>query len=331
LKSYLIALSLFLLLPGSGATQPSLSRFEYARLRMGTSVRIVFYAPDEVHARQAADSAYARIDDLENVLSNYRADSEVSRLSASSGHEARRVEPDLFRVLESASRFSRLTDGAFDVTVGPLVLLWREARRSKKMPDRVLLERARQVVGYRNLELRPDKHTIWLKKEGMSLDLSAIAKGYVADQALLVLKSKGITSALIDAGGDIVLSDPPPGRPGWRVGVQKASADPEPTGSVVLRNRAIATSGDTYQFVELDGKRYSHILDPRTGLGTTDMASATVIAGDGMTADSLATALCVMSPEKGIRLVESLPGVSALVTRRTAKGVRHYRSAGFPP
>ncbi len=329
MRSYLIGLPLLLVL--AGLPEPALSRFEYARLRMGTSVRIVLYAPDEVQARQAVDSAFARIDYLEAALSHYRPDSEISRLSASSGHGERRVDPDLFRVLESASRFSRLTDGAFDITVGPLVALWREARRTQKPPDAKLLERARQVVGYRNVEIRQDSRTVRLKKEGMSLDLSAIAKGYVADQALFVLKSKGITSALVDAGGDIVLSGPPPGRPGWRVAVQRPDGDPEPGRSLVLRNKAIATSGDTYQYVELGGKRYSHILDPRTGLGTTDAATATVIADDGMTADSLATALCVMAPEKGIRLVESLPRVSAQVTRRTSAGIRHYRSAGFPP
>lgn len=326
MKLYLVALPLLLVL-----AQPTPSRFEYARLRMGTSVRIVLYAPDEVQARQAADSAYARIDELEAALSDYRPDSEVSRLSASSGDGERRVGQDLFRVLDSASRFSKLTDGAFDVTVGPLVKLWREARRTRKMPDPVLLERAREVVGYRNIEFRPDKQTVRLKKAGMSLDLGAIAKTYVAEQALLVLKSKGIASALVDAGGDIVLSGPPPGRPGWKVGIEKPQADRDPARSLVLKNAAVATSGDAYQYVELSGKRYSHILDPRTGLGTTEAASATVIARDGMTADALATALCVMPPEKGIRLVESLPGVSAMVTRRTAAGVKHYRSAGFPP
>jgi len=329
LKSYLFALPLILIL--AGAPEPSLGRFEYARLRMGTSVRIVLYAPDEVQARQAADSAYARIDDLEAALSHYRPDSEVSRLSVTSGHGERPVDSDLFRVLESASRFSRLTDGAFDVTVGPLITLWREARRTKKMPDPVLLRQARQVVGYRNLEIKPEKQTVRLKKEGMKLDLSAIAKGYVADQALLVLESKGIKSALVDAGGDIVLSDPPPGRPGWRVAVQKSDADTLPSRSLVLHNTAIATSGDAYQYIELNGKRYSHILDPRTGLGTTDALSATVIAADGMTADSLATALCVMAPDEGIRLIESLPGVSAQVVRRTPGGIKHARSAGFPP
>jgi thiamine biosynthesis lipoprotein len=323
-------MTLPLLLIVAAPSAPDLNRFEYARLRMGTSVRIVLYAPDEVQARQAADAAYARIDELEEALSHYRPDSEVSRLSAASGHGERRVGPDLFRVLESALRFSRLTDGALDVTIGPLVQLWREARGSSQMPDPVLLQRARQVVGYLNIEIR-DKQIVRLTKEGMSLDLSAIAKGYVADQVLLVLQSKGITSALVDAGGDIVLSDAPPGRPGWRVGVQQPDGDTQPTGSLVLHNKAIATSGDAYQYVELGGRRYSHILDPRTGLGTTDAASATVIAGDGMTADALATALCVMAPEKGIRLVESLPGLSAQVIRRTPAGIRHYRSAGFPP
>jgi len=298
---------------------------------MGTSVRIVLYAPDEVQARQAADSAYSRIDDLEAALSHYRPDSEVSRLSAASGQGERRVNADLLRVLQTADKFSRLTEGAFDVTVGPLVLLWREARRTHRMPAPDDLEQARELVDYKKLEIRPERQAALLKKAGMKLDLSAIAKGYAAEQALLVLKSKGISSALVDAGGDIVVSGAPPGRPGWRVALQKPKADTGAERAVTLKNVAIATSGDAYQYVEIAGKRYSHILDPRTGLGTTDAASATVIAPDGMTADALATALCVMPPARGLRLVNSLRGVSAIVTVRTAGAVKRYQSSGFPP
>jgi len=199
------------------------------------------------------------------------------------------------------------------------------------MPDDGALDRARKLVGYRNVEIRTDKHSVNLKKKGMQLDLSGVAKGYSAEQALLVLRSRGITRALVDAGGDIVVSDPPPGREGWRVAVEKPGPDTGPVRPILLINSAIATSGGTYQYSEIQGKRYSHIVNPKTGVGSTVPASATVIAPDGMTADALATALCVMPPEEGLKLVESFPGVSALITIETPDGLERYRSSGFPP
>jgi len=322
------------LLLGAVAAPPSsapLHRFEYARLRMGTTVRIVLYAPDESHARPAADSAYRRIDELEARLSHYRPDSEVSRLSRASGTGPRRVSPELLEVLTAAIRFSELSDGAFDVTVGPLVRLWKESVRTRRLPDPRSLAAARALVGYRRIKLDPASQAVALEAPGMLLDLSAIGKGDAADEALRALVAAGVSCALVDAGGDMRFSSAPPGQSGWKIAIENPNGDPGARQTVELSNAAVATSGDTYQYVEIAGRRYSHILDPRTGLGVEEAASATVVAPDGMTADALATALCVMAPEAGIRLVGSLPGVSALVVRRQGKAIKRYASRGFPP
>ena len=147
----------------------------------------------------------------------------------------------------------------------------------------------------------------------MRLDLGGIAKGYAIDEALAVLKKSGITRALVDAGGDIALGDPPPGKQGWRIGIARLEADGPPSRILLLCRVAVASSGDTWQFVRIDGKRYSHIVDPRTGLGLTDHSSVTVVAPDGMTADGLASAVSVLGPEKGLRLIEGVPGTAGLI------------------
>jgi thiamine biosynthesis lipoprotein len=329
-----VGLGLLAILLGAlahAASSAPFQRFEFARLRMGTTVRIILYAPDEARARRAAQAAYTRIDEIEARLSHFRDDSEVSALSASSGNGPRHVSPDTVKALTAAVRFSELSDGAFDVTVGPLARLWKESLRTKRLPDARALSAARSLVGYKGILIDPTGQTVALRVRGMRLDLGAIAKGYAADEALAALTKEGITSALVDAGGDMRFSAPPPGRIGWKVAIDRPVGDSTPREVIELSNAAVATSGDSYQYVLIGGRRYSHILDPKTGLGMTEAASATVIAPDAMTADALATALCVMPPQAGIRLAESWPGVSALIVRREGRGLRRYVSKGFPP
>jgi thiamine biosynthesis lipoprotein len=165
-----------------------------------------------------------------------------------------------------------------------------------------------------------------LLKPEMRLDLGGIAKGYAVDKALAVLRRRGITRALVDAGGDIGLGDPPPGKPGWGIGVAPLEPGGPPGGFLWLSRRAIATSGDTQQYVVIDGVRYSHLVDPRTGLGLTDHSSVTVIAPDGITADGLASAVSVLGPRQGLRLVEETPGAAALVVRAPEGRPETYES-----
>lgn len=288
-----------------------LERFEYTEPQMGVPFRIVMYAPDRAGADAAARAAFDRISALNAILSDYEYDSELSRLSRTAGSgEAIAVSAELWTVLERAQDLARRSDGAFDVTVGPVVSLWRKARRDQALPEPRRLQAALAATGWRHLELDPPRRTARLVAPRMRLDLGGIAKGYAVDEALRVLGGRGIRRALVSGGGDLAVSDPPPGRAGWRIEVPPLDAPNAPEAChVLLRNEALATSGDVFQFVEIGGVRYSHIVDPATGLGLTDHSQITVIARDGLTADSLSTALSVRGPGR----------VSALA--------RHHRAA----
>ncbi len=310
---------------------PPLSRFEFTRPQMGLPFRIVLYAPDAATAKAAAKAAFARITQLNDSLSDYDADSELSRLSRTAGEDRTvPVSADLWTVLERSQALARRTDGAFDVTVGPVVNLWRKARREKQLPRADRLAEARAAVGWRKLELDARAHTARLLVPDMRLDLGAIAKGYAVDQALEVLRARGITRALVAGGGDMAVGDAPPGKPGWRIEVAPLDVpDAPPARFVRLRNCALATSGDVFQHVEIDGVRYSHIVDPRTGMGLTDHSLVTVIARDCITADSLATAVSVLGPRRGLKLVEQFPRVAAHVMRRPGAVIEIHESRDF--
>jgi thiamine biosynthesis lipoprotein len=222
------------------------------------------------------------------------------------------------------------------------VRLWRRARRQKKLPSRERLKQARAHVGYEFVRLDRDAQTVTLLKAGMRLDLGGIAKGYAADRALAVVREHGIGRALVDGSGDISIGDPPPGKPGWRIAVgnrlgtltsqseQEGGAAEQVAEFLVLHNAAVATSGDAFQYVEIDGVRYSHLIDPHTGVGLTDHSTVTIIAPDGITADSLASAVSVLGPERGMKLIETTPGCAARIVRVPRGEIQLFRSKGWP-
>ena len=293
---------------------PALGRFEFRQPQMGTEFLIVLYSASEETARLASDAAFARISELNQLFSDYDPESELMRLCEKAGGPPVKVSPDLFQILTRAQRWSVASGGAFDVTVGPVGRLWRRARRTKEMPDTEALERARALVGYQNVRLDPEAGTVELLKPGIKLDLGGIAKGYAADAALKVLKDRGLNQALVAAAGDIATGAAPPEKPGWEVEVQALKTvrgDKGPSPMVVLSARNISTSGDAEQFVEIVGVRYSHILDPRTGLGVIGRSSATVVANDGTTAECLAKIISILGPEKAMPLVDETEGAAA--------------------
>lgn len=275
---------------------------------MGVRVEITLYAPDEVTATRAARAAYSRYAELEQIMSDYRPDSELMRLCAQAGTGRVPVSEELFLVLSKAQEIAELTDGAFDVTASPVVRLWREARRTGEMPSQADRDAALKLVGWRRMTLDPRRQTIELALSGMLLDLGGIAKGYANDEALRTMKAHGIDSAMIQAGGDISVSGPPPGRLGWAVSV-RGMRD-----TLYLTYAAVSTSGDTEQFVEIEGVRYSHIVDPRTGFGVSDRIQATVIAANGLTSDPLATAATIVDPKTSRTLARRF-GTTLLLTR----------------
>jgi thiamine biosynthesis lipoprotein len=313
------------------AGEGRLERFREARPQMGSTFEITLYAPDSQTARRGFDAAFSRIEQLNDVFSDYESDSETSRLSGMAPMDSPRVvSADMWAVLRSSLELNERSNGAFDVTVGPLTRLWRRARRRRQMPSQERLQAALKAVGRGNVQLDETAKTVQLTAAEMRLDFGGVAKGYAADQALKALQAAGIARALVNGGGDMVLGAAPPDRAGWRVGVAPLNPQDAPSHVLELVHCAVATSGDAWQFVEIGGIRYSHIVDPRTGLGVNQRSSVTVVAGDGMTADSLASAVSVLGPAEGLKLVEQTCGASCLIVwLKDGVPVTQY-TRGFP-
>jgi thiamine biosynthesis lipoprotein len=312
------------------AAEPA-QRFEFLQIRMGVTVAIQVYADDELLANQAADAAYARFKELDRIMSDYDPDSELMQLCATSGPgKPVAVSNDLFRVLQRSQALAEQSEGAFDVTVGPIVNLWRIARRRKEPPAADRLQAALDKVGYQKLRLDPEARTVELLQPGMRIDLGGIAVGYTVDEAMRIFRDRGLTHVLIDAAGDIGVGDPPPGRDAWRIEIEPLGLSDRPPLVLELKNCAVTTSGDASKFVEFNGVRYSHIVDPKTGYGLTRRTSATVIAPDCTTADSLATTLNVLGPERALQVVAERPGVeTSIETIGDDDAIATSQSPGF--
>lgn len=300
---------------------------------MGAPFTIVFYSDEEKVANRALELGFAHIAKLDKVLSDYDLESEVSRLCAGAPHQnPQSVSPELFDVLSISAKISRQTEGAFDVTVGPLTKLWRRARRQKEMPPKAQLAESLAKVGMDGIELDDAKKTVRLTKPGMKLDFGGIGQGYAADGVLKILSKMGITRALVNASGDVVALDPPPGELGWKValaGPQPKSAPPK--SYALLSHGCITTSGDAFQSVEIDGRHYSHIVDPKTGLGIERRIAATCFAPSGTIADALATTMCVIPTKSGMEIISrEFPGAEMLIVEVVGDETIETVSAGFP-
>ncbi|MFB6097697.1 MAG: FAD:protein FMN transferase, partial [Salinibacter sp.] len=293
--------------------QSTLKRFEYRQTRMGMAVRVVLYAPSDSVARRAGTAAFRLMEDLESRLSSYRPSSELNRLPRRAESAPTVVSAPLFAVLRHAQRLARQSGGAFDVTAEPYFELWAQARRSGQLPDSSALQRAGARVGWRKVDLNPARRTVRLRADSMQLNLGGIAKGYILDRALDTLSDEGIDRAMIEAGGDLVMSGPPPNKDGWRIRLPGAGPDGEDR-TLRLHDAAVSTSGDTEQFVEIGGTRYSHVIDPRTGIGLTHRLLVTVVAERGVVADGVATTISVLGAENGRAfLAEHYPSATAYI------------------
>lgn len=279
-----------LVLPAVTVTEAD--RHEFSRPLMGTDFRIVAYHPDSVMLKEAVEKAFLRVAVLEKVFSDYMENSEVSWLSDNG--KANDISDELWEVLNYSLDVSRRSEGAFDVSVGALTKIWRRAFRQKEFPSNKEIEQATATVGFESIKTKERNKAVKLDKEGMRLDFGGIAAGYAVDEAMGWLKEYGITTALVEGGGDIYAGLPPPGQQGWVIEVPDKIVNGELTfKKVYLANIAITTSGDTYRYLEHEGKRYSHIIDPRTGYGLTNHRVVTVTAPTCMAADAWATAASV--------------------------------------
>jgi thiamine biosynthesis lipoprotein len=313
--------------PGSA----QLKRFTFTESKMGSPFNIVMYCNDSVQANHLAKQSFNLVDSFVFIFSDYIDSSELSKLSASAGVASKPVllSPAMFDILMIAKMAFEKSNGAFDITMGPLVKLWRKARKMKVFPTDGQVQSERKVVGFNNLIIDSTNKTAILLKKGMQLDLGGIAQGYIAQKIIDFLRSQKIDHVLVNVSGDIVMSDAPPGSNGWTVGVNvPETTDELLPKTLLMQNKAVTTSGDAYQYIENGGKRYSHIIDPQTGYGVTSQRNVTAIANDGTTADWMATACSILSIKKAKKLAKQL-GAEVMIGEIKKGKLRLRATNGF--
>ncbi len=278
----------------------TLTRYEYEEYQMGTAFRLIFYAASDTVASSAAVAAFDRVMALNQIFSDYNNNSEVSQLSEMAGSGQKiKVSNELWEVINYSKEISKASKGVFDVSIGALSKLWRRAFRQQLFPDEAAIKDAKATVNYRAIKLYPETQEVKLTLEKTRLDFGGIAKGYAVDEAMKVLKNRGISHALVDGGGDILVSNAPPNEEGWQIAIEKGE-------NLTITNQAIASSGNSYQFLEYKGVKYSHIINPKTGLGTTDEKQVSIISDNCMQADALASACSIVNKKRGKKLARKL-------------------------
>jgi thiamine biosynthesis lipoprotein len=299
---------------------------------MGTLAKLTAFAPDRATAVRAIDAGFERLGDVNALMSDYVADSEIGRLNALAANDSLSVSEETLTCLEKAAEVSRLSGGAFDVTCRPLVQLWKRAAKEKRLPEEEAIALALGRVGWEKLEIDPVQRVVTPRMAGLQVDLGGIAKGYALDLAARAMLDAGATHVLVDVGGDVLAKGGRPGGEPWRMGVRH----PFRPGRVVfrtlaIRDGAVATSGNQERYTEIRGKRYSHIVDPRSGWPAEQAPSVTVVAPDGITADAWATVFSVLSVEAGKALIdrERLDELEVMWIWREGEAVRTDQTPGF--
>ncbi len=305
-------------------------KYTFQRPKMGSPFIIVAYATDSLKLSEAVEKAYQRVDILNTIFSDYLETSEISLLSKAPSNTWQKVSPDLMNMLKISQKAAQLSNNAYDITVGNIVKLWRKARKEKKLPPTKDIELALSKTGFKHIELDTLNAQIRLNTEGVRLDFGGIVKGYAAQEVVRILKEEGFKYALVDAGGDLAMSEKPSDTEGWQIAVSLPNSENQLLPRFLsLKNQAVATSGDMYNFLEINGKRYSHIVNPKTGLGLTHQRNVTIIAPDGALADWLATACSVLSIKKALKLVKQFPNTDILILENKKGQIKKWESGGF--
>ena len=331
IKFFQIGFIFLLIQPFSLFSQTS--KFTFQRPKMGSPFAITVYADDSLALLSIIDKAYARVDTLNQVFSDYLDNSEINTV-ALKAHVWQPISADLYHLLQISANAHNISRGAFDITVGPIVKIWRKARKTKQMPNDATLQAALQKSGFKNVEIDENSPQIRFNTEGVLLDFGGIVKGYAAQEVVNILTKNGFPYCLVDAGGDLVAGKKPSlGQPiseGWKIGITLPNSNKKMLPHFLsIENQAVATSGDMYQFFEHDGKRYSHIVNPKTGLGLTHQRNITVIAPDGTTADWLATACSILPIRKAKRLIKKCPNTALLILENKNGKIKSVQSPQF--
>jgi thiamine biosynthesis lipoprotein len=300
--------------------QAQTRKFSYSEMKMGSAFNLIIVSADSNKANHLARKSYELVDSLNHIFSNYDSSSELSKINASAGLLPYKMSTAMLDLVQKSQYAYIQSKGAYDISIGPLSSLWRNARKAKLFPEASTVLATKKLVGLNQVKINKRLGTIFLPNANMQLDFGGIAKGYIAQWVINFLKANGIQQALVDAGGDIVMSGPPLNQQGWLIGVNL----PETTDQLLnkklqLSNCSVATSGDVFQFIEYKGVKYSHIINPLTGYGVTNLRNVTIVAKTGATADWLATACSILPIQEAKQLAISHQAALLITTLKNGK------------
>ena len=325
---------------GTGQKQ-ELKLFKKASLSMGTVFEATIYAPDKYVAEKTFNDVFQEINRLDYLMSNYKKESVLSELNKNASAEPANCNKELASVIEQSLQYSDITDGAFDITIGPLMKKWGFFKKKGRIPGKEELESVLESVSYKNIIIEEKTikslaknpgtvKTVFFKNPDTRIDLGGIGKGYAVDRAVSVLKQNGISSALINFAGNIYTFGTPPGKESWVIGLQHPRESEGLLGTFEIKDKAVSTSGDYEKFFTIEGKRYSHIIDPRTGNPVEGIVSVTIVTGNATRSDALSTGVFVLGLEKGMDLIEQLPDVEGIIVYEdTDSGLSTKASSGM--
>jgi thiamine biosynthesis lipoprotein len=315
---YILLFFSFILIFHPSSSQSS-NLFKHHQVAMGTMIEIILIGDNEEKANKAALQAFQEIKRIETLMSPWIDSSDVTRINRSAGKKWVRVSPETIEVIKKAQEISTLSEGGFDITVGPLVDLWRKAREKKIPPSPEEVKLKLDLVNFKNIEMHQEGK-VFLKKKGMAIDLGGIAKGYAVDRAFKLLKSLGYENLIANAGGDLRVGGLKNNQP-WSIGIQNPREPQKILTRISVSDMAVATSGDYEKFFIYQDKRYHHIFNPKDGYPTEECRSVTIACKNTVTADALATAVFVLGPEKGYSLCRKLDGVQCLIVDKEGKTI----------
>src|SRR5688572_4475011 len=322
-------LRLIFLLLSPFTLSAQLKRFEFSENKMGSSLNIIFYHTDSAEAILLAKKCFLIVDSLNNVFSDYSSESEVGKLALQTNQPEIKVSDELFLMIIRSKDAWKRSGKTFDITIGTLSQLWRKAKKENRFPSEAEIKAAKDLTGFKNLIINESSKTISFKKPGIRFDFGGIVPGYAAQRVLDFLKTKNINIALVDASGDIVMADSPPGKDGWTIGINLPENENEIWDKKLeLKNFAVSTSGDVYRYTIHNDKKYSHIINPKTGYGVTSQRNVTVITKYGADADWLATACSILPIKKALALAKKEHAGILIATLKDEK-ITIYKSKSF--
>ncbi|OHB53820.1 MAG: hypothetical protein A2Y10_05525 [Planctomycetes bacterium GWF2_41_51] len=284
------------------------------RLVMNTIAKIIAVAPDEKIAQSSIDAAFKEVYRLEKLMNRFDPNSQLSQINRFAAKEPVKIDKDLFEILKLSIYYSKETAGAFDITVGPLVDMWRKCAQANSMPTEQQLADIKKIIGYDKLVLDSNNFSVRFTIDGIRLDLGGIAKGFAADKAQEIMKKFGAAGGLIDLGGQIACFGNPKNSDKWIIGIRNpVKKDNKILMKLALSNMAVATSGNYERFYKIGQQRFSHIFNPQTEISAEEISSVTIICPIGSESDALATAISVMGIEKGLEFIEQRKNIEAII------------------